>query len=95
LGWQAEGVERWGPYVEVAERIAPMAAHWRMNAQEFDDWHLFDLVYYYGLAPEQGRDERIKRHIADRMKPGALLFCARRPFPTWLDHIDGLIWRIP
>lgn len=92
LGYQAAGIERWQPYVDMSRRIAPFAHVFHANAEDFE-FYDFDVVYYYGLAPDMDHDGQIKRHITDRMKPGALFFTARHPFPDWLEHVGGLIWR--
>jgi SAM-dependent methyltransferase len=95
LGFKAAGVERWEPYIAASRQLAPFALVYPDNAEGFPFYHNYDLVYYYGLAPDMTRDGEIKRSITDRMKPGALLFTARRPFPDWLEHVGGLIWRKP
>jgi SAM-dependent methyltransferase len=95
LGWVTGGVERWAAYAEVSRRLAPFAHVFSTDAQQFDCYHHYDLVYYYGLAPDQVIDAQIKRHITDRMKPGALFFSGRRPHPDWLEHREALIWRKP
>jgi SAM-dependent methyltransferase len=93
LGFHAFGIERWHPYLHVSQRIAPFATVVHADAARYEPYHTFDLIYLYGVATDPADHEQINRHITSRMRAGALFFCARRPFPAWLEHAGGLIWR--
>lgn len=93
LGYKAHGIERWKPYVQTSEQIAPFATVLHADAARYSAYDAWDLVYLYGIATDPSDHEQINRHITHHMRPGALFFCARQPFPTWLEHVDHLIWR--
>jgi hypothetical protein len=93
LGWQTTGIERWGPYAEVSRQLAPFATIHHADAASWSDYGSSDLIYLYGIATDPSDHDAINHHITRRMRTGTLFFCARRPFPTWLEHIDRLIWR--
>lgn len=95
LGFKATGIERWRPYIDVSRRLAPMARVLHGDGAQYMAYNLYDLVYIYGIATDPNDHARINAHIAGQMKPGALMFCARRPFPEGLEHQGGLIWRKP
>jgi hypothetical protein len=93
LGFEAHGVERWPAYANTSRQIAPFAEVRVCDAAQLGSYHAYDLVYLYGIATSQAEHDRINRQITSRMRRGALFFCARQPFPAWLEHLGGLIWR--
>jgi SAM-dependent methyltransferase len=95
LGWHTTGIERWRPYIDVSRRLAPMARVLHGDGAQFMSYHRYDLIYLYGIATDPSDHEQINQHIVKQMKPGALFFCARRPFPDGLEHVAELIWRRP
>jgi SAM-dependent methyltransferase len=95
LGWATTGIERWRPYVEVSRHLVPFAKVHVGDGARYMSYGAHDLVYLYGIAVDPGDHEAINRHIARQLKPGALFFCARRPFPEGLEHVAELVWRRP
>jgi SAM-dependent methyltransferase len=97
LGYHPTGIERWQPYITTSQQLAPFAHTHHLNAAHIAGafYRTFDLIHYYGCAPDPERDGRIKQRITNAMKPGSILFTTRQPYPTDMDHVATFLWRKP
>lgn len=97
LGYHPHGIERWSPYVDVSRTIAPFAEVVTASATDPPGGYYsrYDLIHYYGCSPDQAKDGAIKDRVTTHMKPGALFFTTRRPFPTGMQHVAQFLWRKP
>jgi SAM-dependent methyltransferase len=96
LGFDAYGLEYHEPYVDVAHRLFPHVNYACGDARDPHlDYDEFDVVYCYRVAVNRDVQGKINRRIADDLHPGALFFSASGsgPYPEWLEHVDGLVWR--
>lgn len=98
LGYDAHGIELHQPYVDVAHRIFPHVTIDCANAQTYDNYGAFDLIYCYRVAVNRDLQDEINHRIANQMHDGAIFFSASGsgPYPDWdgvLEHIQGLVWR--
>jgi SAM-dependent methyltransferase len=96
LGYHPTGIERWQPYIEVSRKIAPFAPVIHANANDIAvavGLRQFDLIHYYGCAPDPDRDGHIKQRITNAMKPGSILFTTRKPYPDHLERVAPFLWR--
>lgn len=96
MGWKVSGIEIHEPYMEKATLIAPFAELERIDANLYDGYGDFDLVYLYNPMIEVRRSALLARHIVSLMRPGAFLFAAAYlieiPGTTRIQGTD--IWQI-
>lgn len=93
LGFEASGVEHHEPYVDVARRLFPEVTVTLGTALDFEDYGSFDVVYCYRIAVNPDLQVTVNRYVADRMRRGAVFFSAGGPYPDWLEHVEGQVWR--
>jgi hypothetical protein len=98
MDWQPYGIERYLPYLEVCRRVFPHVNAEEGNAETFEDYGDFDLVYMCRVAPDDRRQEAITCRAAELMRSGAVLFApsVSGPWPPdWMEHVAGHVWRRP
>lgn len=97
LGWDAEGLEIHHVYRTISRAVFPHCRVTLGDASTFEGYDKFDVVYAYRFANDNARQNEVNRFIADQLKPGALFWApsGSGPYPTWLEHVDGLVWRKP
>jgi hypothetical protein len=97
MDWQPHGIERYRPYLEVCWQVFPHVNAWEADAETFQDYGDFDLVYMCRVATDPQRQLQITRRVTDQLKPGAVFFCpsVAGPYPDWLEHAAGHVWRKP
>jgi SAM-dependent methyltransferase len=94
LGFEAEGIERYAPYVEVSLSLYPKLRATCVNAEEFTAYADFDVVHCNGLALDLEHQQQINRLIMGRMRPGALYWFSSDPAPDWSEPVADRIWRV-
>ena len=93
MGWDVRGVEVRANYATVSRNIFPQLPVYKSAAETYVGYDRVDVVYCYRPLKDAEAQARLNRLIADRMRPGALLFSAGGPYPDWLEHISGEVWR--
>jgi SAM-dependent methyltransferase len=93
LGWAVEGLEIYEPYAEVSRQLFADFKVELGDAFDYQRYGSFDLVYCYRLCIASDDQDQLNHWIADQLKPGALFFSAGGPWPEWLEHVDGQVWR--
>jgi 2-polyprenyl-3-methyl-5-hydroxy-6-metoxy-1,4-benzoquinol methylase len=93
LGFDAMGIEHHQPYVDACRQLFPHVEVRGTDAESFEAYGGFDVIYSNRVASSLDRQDQIHRRISEQMRPGALLFAANSRPPDWLEHVAGLVWR--
>lgn len=95
LGWQVAGIERHEPYAATARELVPEAA---VTTTDLRDVELFDadLVYMYRPGVSDEMASTLECHVAERVRPGTLLFLPTRPLPSGIaaERLREHLWRV-
>ena len=73
MGWQVYGVERFGPYADVAHRFVPEASIAVYDAFDIADFDA-DVVYSYRCCRTDETEFALESHIAENLSPGTVLW---------------------
>jgi SAM-dependent methyltransferase len=92
-GYVATGVEHHEPYASASRRLFPGEEVIVAEAEGFDGYSRYDVVYSYRICVNPDHQSRLNRVIADQLRPGALFFSAGGPYPDWLTHVGGQVWK--
>lgn len=92
-GWNVEGIDRYAPYVHAAERLVPEAVVGLCEAEDYEDYAEFDVVYSYRLCVDLGDQADLERLVVKQMRPGALFFAAGWDLSSG-EHLGGGVWRV-
>ena len=95
LGFDAHGLELRGHYADASRELFSDCPVTVGDASAFSDYDAFDVVYCYRPCVDPDEQTRLNRLISERMATGALFFSAGGPWPDWLDHVGGQVWRKP
>jgi hypothetical protein len=94
LGFDSHGIERHEPYLDVCWCLFPYVHAYLEDAETFDGYGAFDLVYSYGVAASIEHQAHIHRRIAEQMRRGAILFAPRSlDAGTDLEPTGHCLWR--
>jgi SAM-dependent methyltransferase len=94
-GWEAHGLESRAEYALVSKQLFPDLPVELGDAFAYQAYDQFDLIYSYRLCVDPDHQDCLNDIIAKQMKPGALFFSAGGPWPDWLEHVGGQVWRTP
>jgi SAM-dependent methyltransferase len=94
LGWDVYGIEHYQAYAETSRILFPQFSVEHVAADDFDKYHEFDLIYSYRIVIDPVKQHCLNELIVDNMRPGALFFSAGGPYPNWLTHVGGQVWRV-
>jgi hypothetical protein len=92
LGFDAHGLERHDPYRTVAQDVFDVQTElgW---AQEYSGYSSFSVLYCYSLTSDSELQSKLNHYITDQIPKGTIFFSAGGPYPDWLEHIGGQVWR--
>ena len=96
MGWDVTGVEHHRPYAEVARRLVPEATVVEREAEEFEGYAAFDVVYSFRLCVEDEDQRGLERLIVSRMRPGSIVFLGHRVLTTPIagQSLGENCWRV-
>ncbi len=95
-GWQVTGIEHYSPYAEVARRLVPEATVLECEAEAFDGFSQFDVVYSFRLCVDDDDQNALEQSLVRRMRPGAVLFLGHRVLTTPIagQSLGENCWRV-
>lgn len=85
-------MERHADYAAVARRLVPEATVTFGHALSVD-LTPFDVVFFYRLMVDLDAQHELNAAIVERMRPGALFFCAGSE-PRGLVEVGSSVWRV-
>jgi 2-polyprenyl-3-methyl-5-hydroxy-6-metoxy-1,4-benzoquinol methylase len=96
MGWRVTGIEHYSPYAAVARQLVPEATILECEAEEFDGYGEFDVVYSFRLCVDDDDQNALERMIVSRMRPGAVVFLGHRVLTTPIpgESLGENCWRV-
>jgi hypothetical protein len=76
--FDAYGIEKDAYPYQLATRLIDEEHVWQRDIWEFDDYHRFDVIYYFRPLPDAGPQTKFELMIEDKIKKGGILIANRK-----------------